>query len=231
MANYSHRQVEKSALKPMLLPLGDRSLLVRFGAHLDADINLHAILASQCLIEADINGVEEISPTLVSVLIRYDPFKIGFFALSNAVRLALCELDLDMVDRNNAVNIDMIYGGGDGPDLAFVSAQCGLKISEFIKAHNQAKLRVLATGFAPGFIYCGLHVPELHIARRTSLHARVAPGSIIFAAGQTAITATHVPTGWHVIGRTEFRNFNAADNPPTKLQPGDIVSFCGGQNQ
>lgn len=231
MASYNHIRVGARALKPMLLPLGDRALLVRFGTHLDEDVNLRAITTTQCLIGADLVGVEEVSPTLVSVLIRYDPLKVGFFALSNAIRLALCEPDMTALASNNTLDIEVSYGGDEGPDLDFVAAQCGLSITAFIKAHNQAQLRVLATGFAPGFVYCGLHVPELHIARRTSLHGRVPPGSIIFAAGQTAITATHVPTGWHVIGRTKFRNFTASDNPPTKLQPGDIVSFCGGQDQ
>ncbi len=231
MVSYDRMRVGGGGAKPMLLPLGDRALLVRFGTHLGEDVNLRAITATRCLISADLDGVEEVSPTLVSVLIRYDPQKIGFFALSNAVRLALCEPDITALASNKSIDLEVVYGGAEGPDLDFVAAQCGLSATAFIKAHNQAQLRVLATGFAPGFVYCGLHVPELQIARRTSLHAKVPPGSIIFAAGQTAITATHVPTGWHVIGRTKFRNFAVSKNPPIKLQAGDIVSFSGGQKQ
>jgi allophanate hydrolase subunit 1 len=31
--------------------------------------------------------------------------------------------------------------------------------------------------------------------------------------------------GWHLIGRTPLRMFDALANPPSKLQPGDRVRF------
>ena len=49
----------------------------------------------------------------------------------------------------------------DGPDLAEVAAALGMTAADFIAAHNATPLRVLATGFAPGFVYCGLHPDEL----------------------------------------------------------------------
>jgi inhibitor of KinA len=48
---------------------------------------------------------------------------------------------------------------------------------------------------------------------------------VLFAAGQTAIAATEIPTGWHVIGRTEFRNFDPTASVPTRLAAGDAVQF------
>jgi KipI family sensor histidine kinase inhibitor len=95
----------------------------------------------------------------------------------------------------------------------------------FIAAHNQASLRVLATGFAPGFVYCGMHPNELTLPRRPTVRLSVPPGSVLFAAGQTAITATEMPTGWHVIGHTDFANFDPTASPPTRLEPGDQVRF------
>ena len=86
-------------------------------------------------------------------------------------------------------------------------------------------LRVLATGFAPGFVYCGFHGEGMVLPRRATVRQMVAAGSILFAAGQTAIAATDIPTGWHVIGRTDFRNFSADRNPPTLLRAGDAVCF------
>ena len=37
--------------------------------------------------------------------------------------------------------------------------------------------------------------------------------------------ATEMPTGWHVIGHTDFRNFDPAGEPPTRLGAGDVVTF------
>lgn len=211
--------------KVLLVPLGDRALLIRFGDHLNADINQRAVWAAQIVKNAQIGGVLEVCPTLVSVLVRYDPAKTGFMVLCDSVRMALCDLGRVLPKKPKQFEIGITYGGELGPDLEDAASQCGLSASQFIAAHNGAKLQVLATGFAPGFVYCGLHRPQLHIPRRKKLHGRVAPGSVLFAAGQTAITATHVPTGWSVIGHTDFSNFSAANTPPTTLRPGDGVAF------
>jgi allophanate hydrolase subunit 1 len=48
---------------------------------------------------------------------------------------------------------------------------------------------------------------------------------LLFAAGQTAIAATPVPTGWHLIGRTDLINFDSRRDPPTVLREGDLVAF------
>ncbi|RYI78382.1 MAG: carboxyltransferase domain-containing protein, partial [Acetobacteraceae bacterium] len=88
-----------------------------------------------------------------------------------------------------------------------------------------APLRVLATGFAPGFVYIGFHEVPLHVPRRAEVRRQVSAGTVLFAAGQTAITSTAIPTGWHVIGHTDFRNFDPAGLPPTRLAAGDTVRF------
>jgi inhibitor of KinA len=47
----------------------------------------------------------------------------------------------------------------------------------------------------------------------------------LFAARQTAIAATPIPTGWPVIGRTRFINFDVDAMPPTRIRAGDNVVF------
>ena len=34
-----------------------------------------------------------------------------------------------------------------------------------------------------------------------------------------------IRTGWHVIGRTIFQNFDPDETPPTAFAPGDTVEF------
>ncbi|VAW18699.1 Allophanate hydrolase 2 subunit 1 [hydrothermal vent metagenome] len=221
--NTAHTSQTNGAVR--LLAAGDSGLLVRFATSLSDSANKSAIEGAHKLVLAAISGVEEVVPSLVSVLLRYDPKKIGFFALCNEVRLALAAGASNNGFVAKLREIEIVYGGDDGPDLACVARLCQLDVNDFIAAHCRHEIRVLATGFAPGFIYCGLHEQALSIPRRVEIHPRVKPGSILFAAGQTAITATSIPTGWHVIGRTDFINFQPRLSPPILVAAGDMVRF------
>lgn len=211
---------------PTLLPVGDNAILVRFGTQLSEVANLRAIALSQRLNSAPLSGVLEIVPNLVSVLVRYDSPKIGFDEIAGELRLVMS------MDAGEQVyvpaqqwRIPIVYGGEDGPDLQSLATELDLSPERFVALHTAETLRVLATGFAPGFVYCGFHKDLPSVARRAQVRRQVPAGSVLFAAGQTAIAATAIPTGWHVIGRTDFRNFDVNSNPPTKLRAGDSVAF------
>ena len=206
---------------PTIVPMGDSALLVRFGVTLDDAANRATIRLTRALDLNPLAGVLETVPSLVSVLLRYDPLVISGSMLAGELRLRLYGLQEIAVDPVTW-QIDAVF---DGPDLAEVAQAVGLSENAFIAAHNSTRLRVLATGFAPGFVYCGLHSKDLVVPRRKSVRPPVPVGSILFAAGQTAITATEMPTGWHVIGRTRFLNFDPMSQPPTRLSAGDIVQF------
>ena len=206
--------------KPTILPLGDSDLLVRFGASLTDAANRAAIALAARLDDAPIPGLVEVMPNLISVLLRYDPLVTSPADLQGELRLRLFGLT-EAGREARRWSISVVF---DGPDLAQTAAALGLTSEAFIIAHNAAPLRVLATGFAPGFVYCGLH-EGLFLPRRISVRPAVPTGSVLFAAGQTAITATDMPTGWHVIGRTSFSNFVPQDEPPTRLNAGDIITF------
>lgn len=215
----------EAELRPLLLPLGDRALLVRFATTLTDAANRAAIAFSRRLDAKWPDGVVETDPKLVSVLLRYDPARTSYERLAGEVRLLLGEAAAAPEAAGIEHRIGVDFGGPGGPDLDEVSAALGLSPDNFIAAHNAAPLRVLTTGFAPGFVYCGFHAETLKLPRRTVVRPPVAAGSILFAAGQTAIAATPIPTGWHVIGVTEFRNFDPATDPPTRLAAGDTVRF------
>lgn len=209
---------------PLIQPLGDSGLIVRFAATLSEAANRAAIAFARRL-EADLpEGVGEVDPNLVSVLLTYDPSKVRFEHLAGEVRLRLTAGAADMPAGMHH-RIGVSFGGEDGPDLDAVAAQLGLSPAALIERHCARPLRVLATGFAPGFVYCGFHPEALAMPRRTEVRHSVPPGTVLFAARQTAVTATSIPTGWHVIGRTAFRNFDAAGDPPTRLREGDDVTF------
>jgi KipI family sensor histidine kinase inhibitor len=205
--------------KPLLLPLGDSAVLVRFADVLSDAANRAAIAFARRLDAAAPTAVLEVVPNLVSVLVRYDPLTSGYESVAGELRLLLHGLEAEAVPPKRWT-IPVRF---DGPDIGEVATLLGLEMAAFVDVHNRSPLRVLSTGFAPGFVYCGGHPAELVVQRRPTVRAAVPAGSVLFAAGQTAITATEMPTGWHVIGHTDFRNFDPSKEPPTLLAAGDAL--------
>ncbi|MET0437369.1 MAG: allophanate hydrolase subunit 1 [Devosia sp.] len=207
----------------MVQTLGDSTILVRFGSRLDETANRRAIGFAAALESEPIAGIVEIVPSLVSVLLRYDPLNSRHQDIEGEIRLRLHGALEEQAGAQRRIGVR--FGGEAGPDLQEVAGLLKLSADEFIALHNAAPLRVLATGFAPGFVYCGFHPETLTLPRRDKVRPLVSAGSVLFAAGQTAIAATDIPTGWHVIGRTDFSNFVPQETPPTLLRAGDSVTF------
>ncbi len=211
---------QMSRVWPQIVPLGDSSLLVRFGASLEDEANKAALALAARLKRDPVEGVVEVVPSLVSVLVRYDAFRAEPFRIAGEIGLRLGSSEVDSV-REHFVPVR--FGGAEGPDLEDVADSLNLTIDGFIERLCVRPLRVLATGFAPGFVYAGFHPESLNVPRRQQVRPLVPVGSVLFAARQTAIAATDIPTGWHVIGRTEFRNFDPLRDPPTTIAAGDLI--------
>jgi KipI family sensor histidine kinase inhibitor len=176
------------------------------------------VLAQQ--LERDMpEGIEEIAPGLVSILLRTRP-GADLGRLRGEVMLRMGETAETAAGNRHVVEVTF-----DGEDLDEVAGMLGLGRGEFVDRHSRAPLRVLATGFAPGFVYCGFHGDDMLVPRREHVRPMVPAGTVLFAAEQTAIAATPIRTGWHIIGRTSFQNFDTHRAPPTQLSPGDVVQF------
>jgi KipI family sensor histidine kinase inhibitor len=206
---------------PLLQPLGDSALLVRFGASLDPPANRAAIGFAHVMVKAALPGVVEVVPSLVSVLVRYSWSTISLTNLMGEIRLLLSAPNPERTATITHVAATIF----DGEDIADLAVHLEISPEEFVRRHNETPLTVLATGFAPGFVYCGFHPEALTVPRRSTVRPKVPAGTVLFAAGQTAITSTPVPTGWHVIGHTSFRNLDLSQDPPTTLRAGDAIRF------
>lgn len=204
----------------LIQPLGDAAVLVRFGDGLSDTANVRAIAFARRLAADLPDGIEEIAPGLVSVLLRLRP-GTDFIRLSGELRLQLGQHQA--LPDATSHSIEIVFDGEDLPDVA---QRLGVDPGEFVARHNAAPLRVLATGFAPGFVYCGFHGRDMVLPRRETIRPMVPAGTVLFAAGQTAVAATPIRTGWHVIGRTNFQNFDPVRDPPTQLRAGDEVRFA-----
>jgi len=120
------------------------------------------------------------------------------------------------------------YGGADGPDLEEVSERLGLTAGDVVRLHRDRRYTVLATGFAPGFVYLGPLHRRLRLPRRASPRRVVLAGSVAIAEAQTGIYGAAGAGGWWLIGRTEEPTFDPGRRPPTRFEIGDLLAFDGG---
>ena len=121
--------------------------------------------------------------------------------------------------------IDVVYGGIDGPDLARVAHLNGLSEHEVVVRHTARTYRVFMLGFMPGFPYLGFVDSSIAAPRKVSPNISVPAGSVGIAGNQTGIYPTDSPGGWQIIGRTDVQLFNPKTPPHTTCVPGDLVRF------
>jgi inhibitor of KinA len=63
------------------------------------------------------------------------------------------------------------------------------------------------------------------LPRRAEPRLRVRAGSVAIAGLQTAVYPLETPGGWHLIGETPLRMFDADRTPPSLIRAGDTVRF------
>jgi KipI family sensor histidine kinase inhibitor len=143
----------------------------------------------------------------------------------DAIRALLAATPLDR-DEDAAPREHVVPAIYDGPDLASVAQACGLSIDALVAQHAAARYEVEVLGFLPGFGYLGGLDPALVVPRRAVPRPRVPAGAIAIAGRKSAIYPLASPGGWNLLGRTEAGPwFDATQEPPARLQPGDVVRF------
>ncbi len=213
---------------PRVVPAGDSAALVRFGSELDFDVNAAVLEFDNHLATSSIYGVTEVSPALVSLLVRFDPLQIEYQEIERQLMQLLDLkdwLDKPAVKDSAHWQIPVYYGGETGTDLTEVSQMLGVSESTAIEQHSQSPLRVLTVGFAPGCCYLGMLPENWNIPRLKVIKPEVPAGAILVAIRQTVMPSAAMPTGWHCIGRTPLNNFNTHSSPPVMVKHGDTVQY------
>jgi KipI family sensor histidine kinase inhibitor len=117
------------------------------------------------------------------------------------------------------------FDAAAGPDQASAAEALGMTPDALIETLLAEPWPVLAVGFIAGFPFLGPLPPTLKLPRRQTPRTRVPAGSIAIANGFCGIYPWVSPGGWHILGHTEFRLFDASADPPAQLAPGDRVQF------
>lgn len=207
-----------------MLQAGDQALVVEFGDTIDARLNRLVQALDRRVAEAAIDGVIECVPTYRSLMIVYDPLRVGSAAMRKRIaKLVPKSAEAEAPARRWTVPV--AYGGVHGLDLDDVARMHDLSSDEVIALHSGAEYRVYMIGFSPGLAYLGGLPERLHTPRRTSPRLRVPPSSVAIGGIQAAVFSVEIPSGWHLLGRTPERMFNLRRTQPFLLGAGDRVRF------
>ena len=202
---------------------GDSALLLELEPVIAPAVNarIHGIAAA--LAGQQMAGVRDVVPTFRSVAVHFDPLTADV----GAIREALASVAGQPVEdvAGDAVEVPVVYGGAEGPDLEAVAAFAGVSAAEVIERHSGAEYRVFMVGFLPGFAYMASVDSTIAMPRRPSPRLSVPAGSVGIAGTQTGVYPFASPGGWQLIGRTGSAMFDPQRTPPSLLAPGDRVRF------
>ncbi|MFM7041263.1 MAG: 5-oxoprolinase subunit PxpB [Planctomycetaceae bacterium] len=223
--------------------LGDAAIVVRIGAAMpdgvDADVTTMLVRSIADAIGTEaLPGVIDIVPSPDRVTLVADPRRVpgpsarGIDSLLSVLtRIAHAAAATAVPRPGRQREIDVAYGGDDGPDLDQVCTALGIDRDTFVRLHTAPDYLVTAIGFVPGFPYLAGLPESLVLPRRDSPRTRVPAGSIGIGGRQTGIYPFATPGGWHLVGRTTACLFDPGRTPPSLLQVGDRVRFVASKGR
>lgn len=203
---------------------GDTALVVEFGDRVDRELSNRVLRLSARVREANWAGVIATVPTYRSLMVHYDPLTTDSAKLIASIEVLVDDSSADNLQAK-LWRIPACYAPSHAPDLEEVAHRTSLSAAEVVRMHAEACFHVYMVGFAPGFPYMGDLPEALSLPRRKDPRVKVPAGSIAIAVGQTAIYPVESPGGWHLIGATPLRLFDAKAARPALLSPGDKVRF------
>ncbi|MFQ3621572.1 MAG: 5-oxoprolinase subunit PxpB [Spirochaetales bacterium] len=219
------------------LTMGEGCLVVELGNVIDPGINEQVHRLAAVLYELEGSGIQELVPTYRSLAVYFDPLKVSRLSLKERVSQVLENIVSTVKSPASSegrfapytipriVEIPVLYGGEEGPDLSFVAKYAGLSEQEVIEIHTSRIYRVYMLGFLPGFPYLGGLDERIAVPRLETPRTRIASGSVGIAGSQTGFYPMESPGGWRIMGRTPLKVFDPYATPPSLINPGDQVKF------
>ena len=212
---------------PRVVPAGDSAILIELGSEVDPEISSMVFALTDLIKDAGLNSDLEVLPTYRSVLVYYDPLVCSYAEMFDAVNGAVEGL-VEPISVNSSlkiVEIPVVYGGDDGPDLHFVADHAGITEDAVIELHSGTDYRVYMLGFSPGFPYLGGLDERIAAPRLKTPRVLVPAGSVGIAESQTGVYPNAGPGGWRIIGRTSVSLFDVNSSTPSLITPATKVRF------
>jgi inhibitor of KinA len=205
---------------------GDTLLLVEFEPVIDPLVNERVVELGDAVRARRVPGVRDVVPGYCTLGIHFDPLRTDLAALERAVVSKGTDLQtITSLPAARVVEIEVRYGGEEGPDLEEVARFGGCTAREVIEQHCGTLYRVYMLGFVPGFAYLGRVPAAIAPPRHGVPRDQVRAGSVGIAGQQTGVYPIDSPGGWQLIGRTTAVMFDPEREPASLLSAGDMVRF------
>jgi inhibitor of KinA len=219
--------------KHTIFPVGDYALTIDFGNRIDESTNLLVLSLFRSIQENPLPGMIEAVPAYSSLTLYYDLIGIKKIVPRGSTALEwmsdqLCKRLQNQVaveePLSRLVKIPVCFAGEFSKDIGLIAAAKKISPENIIEWFLAKTYRVYLLGFLPGFAYMGEIDQRISMPRKHQPEPVVA-GSVGIAGMQTGIYPLTSPGGWHVIGRTPVKLFDAEKEELTFLKAGDRVQF------
>lgn len=216
----------KPTASVLYYPLGDSAIVMELGDAISEEIQRHIMAIGQFLEDYSFEGFIEYVPAFNTVTVFYDPL-ITEYETVKALFVEMLTVISGEVHHLETITVDIpvLYGGPQGPDLSFVAKHAGLSEAEVVALHSAEVYLVHMIGFAPGFPYLGGLNEKIATPRKEMPALKIPAGAVGIAGVQTGIYPIATPGGWQIIGQTPLSLFDPERNPPALLKAGNRLRF------
>ena len=205
-------------------PVADHALLVELETKISDAGNQAVIALDHAIGTADIEGIREVIPAFVNLLVEFDPLITDHVAIEAAIQ-SLFPITAAPESDHQHHSIPICYDDEFAFDLAAVAEASDMSVDAAIKAHLSGDYKVCMYGFVPGYAYMAGVPTEIQMPRKPTAVRDIAAGSVIIAGPQCLITTLMMPTGWSIIGRSPTKVLLTDPDQPFLFDVGDRVSF------
>jgi inhibitor of KinA len=207
-----------------ILKAADSALVVELGSTIERGTSDRVLALAAKLQRAGLPGVTEVIATFRSLSVNYNSLVSTGDELEQTI-ITLMNEPVRPSHGKRLWDIPACYDVKLAPDIEDVARSVDLTVAEVAALHAGTQYHVYMIGFVPGYPYMGDLPARLQLPRRLDPRTRVPPGSLAIATGLTAVYPYESPGGWHLIGTSPVRFFDAASAKGALLEPGDGVKF------
>ncbi|WP_421704285.1 5-oxoprolinase subunit B family protein [Aliiroseovarius sp.] len=209
---------------PRFTPVAEHALLIELGAEIGDDTTRAVLSLDRALAGNPPEGLVEVVPALVNLLVEFDPVETDHEAMQAAIT-ALLDHTTDHAPEVTTHEVAVCYDADLGPDLSAVAQAKGMSEEAVIAAHLAGDYRVGMYGFAPGYAYLTGLDPVIEVPRKQTAVRDVPAGSVIIAGPQCLVTTLKAPTGWSILGASPARILTGDPARPFLFNVGDHIRF------